>query len=118
MITEIVLPLNEFASTSAYVKVRDRATFEWPVVSAAVGLKMEGIRIRAARIAVGGVGTKPWPLPHVEKALVDHALDPVTVSAAAQLSIEGAKAYAGNEFKLKLLLRVVERVILTAGGQI
>jgi xanthine dehydrogenase YagS FAD-binding subunit len=118
IITEIVLPRSEFASASAYVKVRDRATFEWPVVSAAVGLKMEGTRIQAARIAVGGVGTKPWPLPHVEKALVDHALDAATVSAAAQLSIDGAKAYAGNEFKLKLLPRVVERAILTAGGQI
>jgi xanthine dehydrogenase YagS FAD-binding subunit len=118
IITGIVLPPNEFASASAYVKVRDRATFEWPVVSAAVGLEMEGTKVRAARVAVGGVGTKPWPLPHVEKALAGRTLDAATVSAAANLSIEGATAHGGNEFKLKLLPRLVERAILTAGGQI
>jgi xanthine dehydrogenase YagS FAD-binding subunit len=118
IITGIVLPANGFVTASAYIKVRDRATFEWPVVSAAVGLDLNGTRIRGARVAVGGVGTKPWPLPHVEKALTGHTLDAATVSAAAQLSIEGAAAHGGNEFKLKLLPRVVERAILTAGGQV
>jgi xanthine dehydrogenase YagS FAD-binding subunit len=118
ILTEIVLPPNRFAGASAYVKVRDRATFEWPVVSAAVGLEMEGTKVVAARVAVGGVGTKPWPLPRVEKVLAGQTLDAAVASAAAKLSIQGATAHGGNEFKLKLLPRVVERAILTAGGQL
>jgi xanthine dehydrogenase YagS FAD-binding subunit len=118
IVTELVLPPNKFAGASAYIKVRYRATFEWPVVSAAVGLEMEGVTVQTARVAVGGVGTKPWPLPSVEKALVGGTLDAAAASAAAQLSIEGATARGGNEFKLKLLPRVLERAILTAGGQL
>jgi xanthine dehydrogenase YagS FAD-binding subunit len=116
IVTEIVLPPSKFAGASAYIKMRDRATFEWPVVSAAVGLEMEGATVRAARVAVGGVGTKPWPLPRVEKALVGGTLD--AAAAAAKLSVEGATAHGENEFKLKLLPRCVERAILTAGGQL
>ena len=117
LITEIVIPANAFAGHTAYIKVRDRATFEWPVVSAAVGLDMDGSTIRAAHVAAGGVGTKPWRLRPVEKALAGRTLNRDTVSAAAQLSVEGAMARGGTSFKLKLLPHVVERAILTAGGQ-
>lgn len=118
IITEIVLPPSKFASTSAYVKVRDRATFEWPVVSAAVGLVMDGDRILTARVAAGGVGTKPWPLPHVEKALAGCVLDANTAERAANISIDGVDPHENNEFKRKLLPRVIERAILTAGGKV
>ena len=117
IITEIVLPANDFAANAAYVKLRDRASFEWPVVSAAVGLQMEGATILTAHIAAGGVGTKPWPLPHVEKALAGRTLDPDTAASAASLATEGATGHGDNDFKLKLLPRVLERAILTAGGQ-
>ena len=115
IITEIVVPTNLFAANSAYVKMRDRASFEWPVVSAAVGLEMAGSTVLAAHVAAGGVGTKPWALPHVEKALAGRTLDGDMALAAARLAVEGATASGENEFKLKLLPRVVERAILTAG---
>jgi xanthine dehydrogenase YagS FAD-binding subunit len=99
------------------VKVRDRATFEWPVVSAAVGLVMDGSTIRSADVAAGGVGTKPWRLHSVEKALSGRKLEQDVVAAAAQSAVEGAAARGGTAFKLTLLPRVVERAILTAGGQ-
>jgi xanthine dehydrogenase YagS FAD-binding subunit len=117
IITEIIIPANAFAARTAYIKMRDRATFEWPVVSAAVGLDMDGPTIRAAHVAAGGVGTKPWRLRSVEKALTGRTLDQDIVSAAAQSAVEGAVASGGTAFKLKLLPRVVERAILTAGGQ-
>src|SRR5438105_3615334 len=66
VISAITVPANTAARRSHYVKVRDRASFEFAVVSAAVALDMEGARIRRARIACGGVGTKPWRLPAVE----------------------------------------------------
>jgi xanthine dehydrogenase YagS FAD-binding subunit len=117
IITEIVVPANGFGAHTAYVKVRDRATFEWPVVSAAVGLELDGRTVRTARVAAGGVGTKPWPLRSVEKALTGRKLEQDVVTTAAQLSVEGAVARGGTSFKLKLLPRVVERAILTAGGE-
>jgi xanthine dehydrogenase YagS FAD-binding subunit len=116
IITEIVLPANAVAAHSAYIKVRDRATFEWPVVSAAVGLEMDGDTVLAAHVAAGGVGTKPWPLRSVEQALAGRALNPDSASAAAERAAEGATAHGGTAFKVKLLPRVVERAILTAGG--
>src|SRR5947208_9220078 len=69
VIAAITVPANPAARHSHYLKVRDRASFEFAVVSAAVALEIDGARIRQARIAVGGVGTKPWRLPRVEPAL-------------------------------------------------
>jgi xanthine dehydrogenase YagS FAD-binding subunit len=117
IITRIDLPASRFAETSAYVKVRDRATFEWALASAAVGLEMVGDMIRTARVAVGGVGTMPWALPRVEHALTGKKLSAETAAEAAALSVEGARSSGENGFKLKLLPRVVEQAVLTAGGQ-
>jgi xanthine dehydrogenase YagS FAD-binding subunit len=117
IITYIDLPASHFATTSAYVKVRDRATFEWALASAAVGLEMDGHAIRTARVAVGGVGTVPWRLPQVENALAGKPLDAGIVAQAAALSVHGARASGQNGFKLKLLPRAVEEAILAAGGR-
>jgi xanthine dehydrogenase YagS FAD-binding subunit len=117
IITRIDLPASRFAETSAFVKVRDRATFEWALASAAVGLEMDGGTIRTARVAAGGVGTVPWPLPRVENALTGKRLSGETAAEAAVLAAEGASGSGENGFKLKLLPRVVEQAILTAGGQ-
>src|SRR3954463_15221399 len=75
VITAITVPASPMARRSHYLKVRDRASFEFAVVSAAVALDMDGARIRQARIALGGVGTKPWRVPRVEAALMGASLD-------------------------------------------
>lgn len=116
IITGIVLPESRFAAHSAYVKVRDRASFEWALASCAVGLEMQGQTVLSAGIAAGSVGTTPWGLPEVEKALVGRVLDDATAHVAAQLSVQGAHASGENSFKMKLLPRVVEHAILAAGG--
>ena len=79
MITAITVPANPAARRSHYLKVRDRASFEFAVVSAAVALDMDGARIRQARVALGGVGTKPWRVPQVEAALAGASLDPAAL---------------------------------------
>jgi xanthine dehydrogenase YagS FAD-binding subunit len=117
IITEVVVPANAFSGRTAYIKVRDRATFEWPVVSVAVGLEMDGPSIRSAHVAAGGVATKPWRLRSVEAALANRSFSAEIVSAAARTATEDATATGETEFKLKLLPRVVERAIQTAGGQ-
>jgi xanthine dehydrogenase YagS FAD-binding subunit len=75
VITAITVPASAAARRSHYLKVRDRASFEFALVSAAVALDMDGPRIRQARVALGGVGTKPWRAPRVEEALVRRSSD-------------------------------------------
>src|SRR5213595_2849664 len=79
VISVIAVPASSLARRSHYLKVRDRASFEFAVVSAAVALDMDGPRIRQAHIALGGVGTKPWRVPRVEAALAGSDLDPAAL---------------------------------------
>src|SRR5436309_6551794 len=96
VITAITVPASPAARRSHYLKVRDRASFEFAVVSAAVALDMNGERIRAARVALGGVGTRPWRVPRVEAALAGASLDPATLRMAATLAAEGARGHGHN----------------------
>ena len=82
VITAITVPASPVARRSHYLKVRDRASFEFAVVSVAVALAMDGGRIRQARLALGGVGTKPWRVPRVEAAIVGGSLDPADAPAS------------------------------------
>src|SRR3954465_13073915 len=75
VIAAITVPANPATRRSHYLKVRDRASFEFAVVSAAVALDMDGARIRQARVALGGVGTRPWRVPRVESALMGASLE-------------------------------------------
>jgi xanthine dehydrogenase YagS FAD-binding subunit len=77
---------------------------------------MDGARIRQARIALGGVGTKPWRVPQVEQALVGASLDPVTLRSAAALAAQGAQGQGHNDFKIELMQRAVVRALETAGA--
>ena len=70
IIAEIHVPLLAWANRSTYLKIRDRESYEFALTSAAVALDLDGDRIRDARVAVGGVGTKPWKLPTVCDALI------------------------------------------------
>ena len=101
----------------AYLKVRDRASFEFAVVSAAVALEMDGDRIRQARVALGGVGTKPWRVPQVEAALAGAGLDPSALRPAAALAAEGAQGRGHNDFKIELMQRAIVRAVETAGAR-
>ena len=102
VIAAITVPANPAARRSHYLKVRDRASFEFAVVSAAVALEMDGARIRQARVALGGVGTKPWRVPQVEAALAGASLDPAALRSAAALAAQGAQGRGHNDFKIEL----------------
>jgi xanthine dehydrogenase YagS FAD-binding subunit len=117
VIAAIMVPASPVARRSHYLKVRDRASFEFAVVSAAVALELNGPRIRAARVALGGVGTKPWRVPKLEAALVGASLDPAALRSAAALAAEGAKGRGHNDFKIELMQRAVARAIETAGAR-
>jgi xanthine dehydrogenase YagS FAD-binding subunit len=117
VITAITVPANPAARRSHYLKVRDRASFEFAVVSAAVALDMDGGRIRQARIVLGGVGTKPWRVPQVEAALGGATLEPAALRSAAALAAEGAQGRGHNDFKIELMQRAIVRAVETAGAR-
>jgi xanthine dehydrogenase YagS FAD-binding subunit len=117
VITAITVPASPVARRSHYLKVRDRASFEFAVVSAAVALDMDGARIRQARLALGGVGTKPWRVPRVEAALVGASLDSAVLRPAAALAAEGGQGRGHNDFKIELMQRAIVRAVETAGAR-
>ena len=117
LISAVMVPANPAGRRSHYLKVRDRASFEFAVVSAAVALEMDDRRIRQARVALGGVGTKPWRVPQVEAALAGASLDPPALRGAAALAAQGAQGRGHNNFKIELMQRVIVRAIETAGAR-
>jgi xanthine dehydrogenase YagS FAD-binding subunit len=116
LITGIDIPASAAAKRSHYLKVRDRASFEFALISAAVALDIEGDTIRSARVAAGGVGTRPWRLPEVEAALAGKSPDPGTLKAAADQAGQGARPARMNGFKTVLLKRTVLRALQTVSA--
>ena len=114
LITAILLPPAGVGEASHYLKVRDRAEFEFAIVSAAVVVARQDGRIRGARIAMGGVGTKPWRLPQVEAALAGAPGTEEAVAAATAQAADGARPLPENAFKVRLMQRVLTRALLTA----
>jgi len=117
VITAITVPASPVARRSHYLKVRNRASFEFAVVSAAVAIEIDGSHIRQSRVALGGVGTKPWRVPRVETALIGSSLEPAALRQAAALAGEGAQGRGHNDFKIELMQRAIVRAIETAGAR-
>jgi xanthine dehydrogenase YagS FAD-binding subunit len=111
LITEVEVPATPWARRSCYLKVRDRASFEFAVVSVAAALHLEDGIIRAARLCAGGVGTKPWRLQACERALQGAACGEKALRDAAELAGEGARPLSQNGFKVELLKRTVFRAL-------
>jgi xanthine dehydrogenase YagS FAD-binding subunit len=111
LITAILVPANPAARRSAYVKVRDRASFEFALASAAVAIEVQDGTIAKVGIAAGGVGTKPWRLPEVEAALRGRPLSDDSLRTAAMQAGQGARPASQNGFKLPLLRNTVLRAL-------
>jgi xanthine dehydrogenase YagS FAD-binding subunit len=116
LITEIRVPRLPWAQRSAYLKIRDRESYEFALTSVAVALDVDANNVRDARVAVGGVGTKPWNLPKVREALIGRPLNQETFEAAAKLATEGAKPLRHNGFKVELVQRAIVRALMNLGG--
>lgn len=106
MITAVDLPAMSYAKRSHYLKVRDRTSYAFALVSAAVVLDIDGEVIRNARVALGGVGTKPWRSMEAEQVLVG-ATDEETFAAAAEAAVQGANPRHFNQFKVELVQRTL-----------
>ncbi|PSJ56136.1 FAD binding domain-containing protein [Kumtagia ephedrae] len=115
LIVEIRVPGGAHTRRARYLKVRDRASYEFALVSAAAALSiMDGV-VREARIAAGGVGTRPWRLRACEAALAGRKLSRAAFEEAARLATEGARPLHHNGFKVELLPRTIVRALEMAG---
>jgi len=114
LITAVDLPNVPYARRSTYLKVRDRNSYAFALVSVAAVLDLDGGTVREARIALGGVAHKPWRATKTEKALAGKKLDEDTLRAAAAAELEGAKTYEHNAFKVELARRSIVRAVMTA----
>jgi xanthine dehydrogenase YagS FAD-binding subunit len=117
LITSVDLPDSPFADRSHYLKVRDRTSYAFAVVSVAAALDISNGTMRNARIALGGVAHKPWRSLEAEKILVGAKPNEQTFRAAAEAALRGAKGYKDNAFKVELAKRSIVRslTIATAG---
>jgi xanthine dehydrogenase YagS FAD-binding subunit len=117
IITAVDVPRVPWARASRYVKVRERASFEFALVSAAVAWELEGTRVRTARIALGGVAPKPWRLGAAEEAL--HGVVPTaqTVRDAVAAAMADARPTDENRFKIELATRAVVRAAGLIGAR-
>jgi xanthine dehydrogenase YagS FAD-binding subunit len=116
LITEVVLPPLSWARTSSYLKVRDRQAYDFALSSVALAVHRKGDTIADARIAVGGVGTKPWRLPAVEAALQGQPATEATYQAAAKNAVIGAIPLSENGFKVTLVQRAIVRALVELVG--
>lgn len=117
LITSVDLPPKGFAEHHAYLKVRDRASYAFALVSAAVGLEMAADMITEARIALGGVAHKPWRDRAAEALLCGKTAVRENFQRAADLILRDARGFGHNNFKIELAKRVVVRALAQAAAQ-
>lgn len=111
LIVEVRVPGGAYARRARYLKVRDRASYEFALVSTAAALAIEDGVIREARLAAGGVGTRPWRLRASEEVLIGKAAERPAFEAAAKLALDGARPLSGNHYKVDLLPRTIVRAL-------
>ncbi|SDX37021.1 FAD binding domain-containing protein [Hymenobacter psychrophilus] len=111
LIVAVTIPQTAAAQKSMYLKVRERTSYAYALASAAVGLEVQGGVIRAAKVALGGVGAQPWRSPEAEKMLVGKAPSEAVFRAAAEAALRGAKPREHNAFKVEMAQNTLVRAL-------
>ena len=114
LITHVTLPPPVAGSRQVYLKLRDRASYEFALASAAVVVTVAGGKVTRARVALGGVGTKPWRSPEAEAALVGQSADAASFRKAADAAMRDAKPQSENWFKIELAKRCLAHALQIA----
>lgn len=114
LITYVTLPALPQGTRSHYLKLRDRASYEFALASAAVVMQVSGGKIQHARVAMGGVGTKPWRSKEAEQVLQGREASEHTYRAAAEAALKPAKPLRDNAFKVELAKRAIVRALQVA----
>jgi xanthine dehydrogenase YagS FAD-binding subunit len=116
IITAIELPARGFAANYSYLKIRDRLSYAFALVSVAAALELDGGRIKTARLALGGVAHKPWRDPKAEEALRGQAANEQAFAGAADMLLRDAKGFSHNAFKIGLTRRAIVRTLTQAAS--
>ena len=114
LVTHVTLPPPVAASRQVYLKLRDRASYEFALASAAVVITVAGGKVTRARVALGGVGTKPWRSPEAEAALVGQPVNQTNFRQAAEAALRDAKPQSENAFKIELAKRCLTHALQLA----
>jgi xanthine dehydrogenase YagS FAD-binding subunit len=114
LILRIRVPVTPLGRASTYHKIRDRESYAFALASAAVALRMEGETIRGARVAIGGLATRPWRCREAERVLVGRPLTPQAARAAGDAALQGAKPTQENRFRIELGARTVADALMIA----
>ncbi len=114
IVTAVELPARGFAKNYTYLKIRDRLSYAFALVSTAAAMELDGDTITDARLALGGVAHKPWRNANAEAALRGKTADRAAFAQAADIVLHDAKGYAHNAFKIDLARRVIVRALTQA----
>jgi xanthine dehydrogenase YagS FAD-binding subunit len=114
LITAIELPQRGFAANHTYLKIRDRLSYAFALVSVAVGLDLDGNTVKEARFALGGVAHRPWRNAQAEAALRGQPASEPAFARAADLVLRDAKGFGHNTFKIELARRAIVRALSQA----
>jgi len=114
LILRIRVPVTPLGRASTYHKIRDRESYAFALVSAAVALQMDGETVREARVAIGGLATRPWRAREAERVLVGRPLSLQAARAAGDAALRGAKATNDNRFRIELGARTVADALMIA----
>jgi xanthine dehydrogenase YagS FAD-binding subunit len=116
LITYVTLPPPKSGSKQVYLKLRDRASYEFALASAAVVMTVAGGNVSFVRVALGGVGTKPWRSPEAEAALAGKPANAASFRTAVEAALRGAKPQSENKFKVELAKRCLTHALQTAAN--
>ncbi len=116
LILAVEVPESPFSKHVHYLKVRDRASYAFALISVAAALDLENNRIKEARLAMGGVAHKPWRLSEAEKYLIGKPVSEESFRSAAGIAMRGAKAFEHNGYKLKLSPNAIVQALKTAAS--
>ena len=114
IVTAVELPARGFAKNYSYLKIRDRLSYAFALVSVAATIELDGDTIKEARLALGGVAHKPWRDAGAEAALRGQTANPTTFAHAADLLLRDAKGFTHNAFKIELARKVIVRTLTQA----
>ena len=116
LITAVTLPAPATQARSVYLKLRDRASYEFALASAAVVLTLSEGKISHVRVALGGVGTRPWRSPEAEAALLGYRPDEAALRRAGEAALAEARPQPGNAFKVELSKRCLAQAVRLAAA--
>ena len=114
LITHVTLPPPQAGSRQVYLKLRDRASYEFGLASCAIVLSLTGGNISYLRVALGGVGTKPWRSPEAEAALTGKPASTANFRQAAEAALRDARPQSENKFKIELAKRCLTHALRMA----